>query len=760
VKRILRVNADVTTNGGTLTIDGDVIIGDYAFAEDKNVRTLKVTNGEIVGVGKGAFYNSALQNVVGTWAIDAIPAYAFYGSALINFELSNEITEIGDYAFANNDVLQSVAYGANVSLTKIGAGAFENCVQLRSFYENTALPVGGKIVLPATLKTLGNGAFSGCTAIVSVEIPAVETFGYGAFVGANNLKRVTFGDVVTTTGEATFRGTSVETVDLGDGITEIGDYAFANCKALKTIDLSNVKTVGFGSFMNATALTKINLSNVKTVGAYAFYGSANLAEVTLPQEKPVDGKIVLNAYAFAECKKLSTIYLGAVEEIGDLALWKTAMTTVDLQSVKTLGAGALAEMKNLVAFTFDTAQENANFVAIDNVLYRYINKEKGEYELVCYPAGKATAETDGKRVYSVVEGTLKVGAYAVYGLKTGTIDEVVLPYTVNAIGHGAFFASGIKTYTFESIDAPTLENEHDWSIEQTIESIELKMQGKYKGYYYTNFETHIFNFTSYVATPVAVSTLQLKYPENGVGYDNYIWNLYFGKKSTTGVHITDATRSARDMMNALEDANVVKSWLGGGVTKTYVMQYADKVKAVRQTYNNIVNDGAQMEYFGKDNEKKLLAIETQLRAVKKAYDIPLSVTTVDYVAGSYKDKYGIGERFTTSGLKLVLYYDDGSTETVSGANVTVLRDTPFESEYDNVVEVQYGENVLQLYVEVGEEFATPAKKANIGLILGVVGGVVALGGGAVAVVLVLKKRKAKVGATESENLLDGDGNDE
>ena len=512
--------------------------------------------------------------------------------------------------------------------------------------------------------------------------------------------------------------------------------------------------------MNATPLTKINLSTVKTVGAYAFYGSANLAEVTLPQEKPVDGKIVLNAYAFAECKKLSTIYLGAVEEIGDLALWQTAMTTVDLQAVKTLGAGAFAEMQNLVAFTFDTAQENGNFVAIDNVLYRYINKEKGEYELVCYPAGNEAAKTDDKRVYSVAEGTLKVGAYAVYGLKTGAIDEVVLPYTVNAIGHGAFFASGIKTYTFESIDAPTLENEHDWSIEQTIESIELKMQGKYKGYYYTNFETHIFNFTSYVSTPVAVSTLQLKYPENGVGYDNYIWNLYFGKKSTTGVHITDATRSARDIMNALEDANVVKSWLGGGVTKTYVMQYADKVKAVRQTYNNIVNDGAQMEYFGKDNEKKLLAIETQLRAVKKAYDIPLSVTTVDYMAGSYKDKYGIGERFTTSGLKLVLYYDDGSTETVSGANVTVLRDTPFESEYDNVVEVQYGENVLQLYVEVGEEFATPAKKANIGLILGVVGGVVALGGGALAVVLVMRKRKLKAGNTETPNLLDGDGNDE
>ena len=52
---------------------------------------------------------------MGTWAIDAIPAYAFYGSAIINFELSNEITEIGDYAFANNDVLQSVAYGVNVS---------------------------------------------------------------------------------------------------------------------------------------------------------------------------------------------------------------------------------------------------------------------------------------------------------------------------------------------------------------------------------------------------------------------------------------------------------------------------------------------------------------------------------------------------------------------------------------------------------------------------------------------------------------------
>ena len=72
------------------------------------------------------------------------------------------------------------------------------------------------------------------------------------------------------------------------------------------------------------------------------------------------------------------------------------------------------------------------------------------------------------------------------------LSDLVLPHSVNAIGDSAFFMSGILEYTFESIEAPKLETVYRSEIDDAIQG--MSTVAYYKGYFYTNFETYIYNF--------------------------------------------------------------------------------------------------------------------------------------------------------------------------------------------------------------------------------------------------------------------------
>jgi hypothetical protein len=82
--------------------------------------------------------------------VQTIPDYAFWGLYLLTgtLTLPDKITSIGDYAFAECSLLESVVFP--VALTSLGKNAFENCRGLAS------------IVLPADLTSIGTKAFNNC----------------------------------------------------------------------------------------------------------------------------------------------------------------------------------------------------------------------------------------------------------------------------------------------------------------------------------------------------------------------------------------------------------------------------------------------------------------------------------------------------------------------------------------------------------------------------------------------------------------------
>ena len=318
----------------------------------------------------------------------------------------------------------------------------------------------------------------------------------------------------------------------------------------------------------------------------------------------------------------------------------------------------------------------------------------------CFAGCTALNAIDGG--YEVLEGTLRIEAYAFYDLNKDVLDKIVLPYTLNTIGDGAFLESGIETYVFESIQAPVLETVYRAEIESAIESVSTTSY--YKGYYYANFETYVYNLSSYVGEK---STIKMEYPSNGVGYDNHIYTLYFGERTATGVLPADETRDCIDLIeNQFPTEATLNAWKTADANDTAIKAeieaVSELVKRARVYFNNACTNDQQAQ-FVLGLEEKLLDVEEALRAIKARFGIKVTLSEVRIAEGStHKDQYKVGEVFDMTGLVVELVYDDYSTEIADFSQLKLVT-TEALTKYDKVVEIKYKSKTLRIRVTVTEE---------------------------------------------------------
>ena len=215
----------------------------------------------------------AITDADGTaYAITALGQRAFIGHEFAAVTLPDGLQSIGDNAFSRCSALTSIDIPASV--TSIGVNAFYGCSSFAA------------VTLHDGLESIGNGVFRGCSALTSIDIPAsVTSIGEYAFYGCTSLAAIEIPSSVTSIGAGAFDGCSrLAAVTLPEGLQSIGDYAFDGCTSLTAIRIpGTVKTVGMYSFQDCSALASLELAEgVKELGTLAFRNCSALTQVTLP----------------------------------------------------------------------------------------------------------------------------------------------------------------------------------------------------------------------------------------------------------------------------------------------------------------------------------------------------------------------------------------------------------------------------------------------------------------------------------------------
>ncbi len=397
-----------------------------AFAGVKTLESIEVVdNNKEFSAADGVLYNKKGSSIIvfpsakkGTFelpqGVSSISDRAFMNSAVTNIKVSEDasLDWIGVSAFENS-AITSIEIPANVS--KINNGTFKNATKLSKIvFKETVNDDGVK----TGLTYICAGAFEGCTALASVELPAtLQTIAAGAFKNAG-LKSVKTGDGVAQIASEAFSGNkNLVEVTLGNNVAKIGKDAFKDCVALKTIAIpASVVDFGGASFSGCTSLAKIAVDAQNK--AYKSVGTAVYS---------ADGSVLVIA--------------GTVKD--------TSIAVAE--GTKVIAANAFDLASKAAAITFPATLVNVEANALDvtawyeaslGVVYAgsVLYKVKGEIADVVVAEGVKTVADGAVKNPAVKKATLpstlvEIGKNAFEG--TG-LTSVVIPDSVTAIASGAF----------------------------------------------------------------------------------------------------------------------------------------------------------------------------------------------------------------------------------------------------------------------------------------------------------------------------------
>ena len=438
-----------------------------AFYKSTNVENLILPN-TLITIGEEMFYQSKLKTVVIPANATTIGNSAFEQCAsLISIDIPANVETIGTAVFWGCSSLATVTFENGSQLKTIGGGssyygAFSDCTALTSI----EIPASVETIEAAAfkgcsslatvtfengsqLKTIGGGssyygAFSDCTALTSIEIPAsVETIEAAAFKGCSSLATVTFengSQLKTIGGGSSYYGafsdcTALTSIEIPASVETIEAAAFKGCSSLATVTFENgsqLKTIGggssyYGAFSDCTALTSIEIpASVETIKASAFKGCSSLATVTFEngsQLKTIEGGYPSSG-TFADCTALTSIEIPASVETIEAAAFKgcSSLATVTFEKgsqLKTIGGGgssyygAFGQLKNLMTVDMSacTQVKTIGESAFD-----------GDSELRLFKIGTETPPTCGRDAFSGINpySVLKVPSGCANAYKAAT----------------------------------------------------------------------------------------------------------------------------------------------------------------------------------------------------------------------------------------------------------------------------------------------------------------------------------------------------
>lgn len=173
---------------------------------------------------------------------------------------------INNYNTANHISAGPVnAYGGSSADFAVRGGVLEK-------YNGAAM----EVVIPNSVKIIGDQAFYNCKGITSVVIPdSVKEIGRYAFNNCAELESVTMANSVQKIGYCAFRDCrSLTALTIPDSVREIDNDAFAGCSALTAIVIpASVQQIGIEAFYNCKSLRTVEFKGNPQCYSDAFSGT-------------------------------------------------------------------------------------------------------------------------------------------------------------------------------------------------------------------------------------------------------------------------------------------------------------------------------------------------------------------------------------------------------------------------------------------------------------------------------------------------------
>ena len=217
------------------------IIGGSAFSECSGLQALDLSgNTSLMEIRSSAF--SSCKNLKN-----------------VNLSGCTALQTIGNSGFSSCSALQKVDLSNCSRLTSIGGSAFWNCTTLKEV----------TLTGCSALQTIGNDAFQSCSALADfdfTQLTALSSIGPNAFSSTAFAGDITFSSSIDQLGEGAFSGCKqITSIDFSNSsLTAVSTQTFANCYMLQKADFSgcsSLNTLSKDAFQDCSSLKEIVIDN-------------------------------------------------------------------------------------------------------------------------------------------------------------------------------------------------------------------------------------------------------------------------------------------------------------------------------------------------------------------------------------------------------------------------------------------------------------------------------------------------------------------
>ena len=406
---------------------------------------------------------------------------------------------LADYSGVRKNIRIPATYDGG-TVVNIESTAFSDCKGIIS------------VIVPDSVKSIGLGAFSGCSSLESITIPFVGAeadktssdtyqypfgyiFGTTSYTGGMKVTQAYYGSSassttyatyyipsslrnVTVTGEnilyGAFYGCSMLTsVAIGNSIESIGNRAFYGCAGLSSVVIGNsIESIGEEVFSGCTRPISVHY-NGDIAGWCGIDGLGNMMKrgITLYIDgQKLEGELVIpdsvteiKSYAFYNCTGLTSVTIGnSVAVIGDYAFaYCTGLPSVTIgNSVTSIGECAFAYCTGLNSVTVGRSVASIGNYAFSDCTGLTSIYYTGDIAGWCAIDNLGEITKSGITFYIVgqtLEGELiipdsvtEIKAYAFYGCTELT--SVRVGNSVASIGESAFEGCTGLTSVYYTVD--------------------------------------------------------------------------------------------------------------------------------------------------------------------------------------------------------------------------------------------------------------------------------------------------------------------